>query len=280
MQVRRATMRDVIEMQHCNLRCLPENYNLRYYYYHYLSWPHLLHVLEDVNGTIAGYVLAKLDDEEDAKKVHGHITSLAVLRTHRRLGAAGTLMNTSMAQMRAVDNAHYCSLHVRRTNTAALHLYQDTLHFRCVGVEARYYVDEEDALHMKRYFQMPQPGQQGQSDRVAYVTTHGELKYERLAPQELAKLNMKCDVPRMYAAATQQQVEGAAEGHPHGCGAGCAHSHGPAAPAAKKKTAKETAAAPPPAAESEAVDVDKAIAEIEGVDSKSGKGKGAKKKKK
>jgi peptide alpha-N-acetyltransferase len=39
--------------------CLPENYNLKYYYYHILSWPQLLHVAE-VEGTVAGYVLAKM----------------------------------------------------------------------------------------------------------------------------------------------------------------------------------------------------------------------------
>ena len=26
-------------MQHCNLLCLPENYQMKYYFYHGLSWP-------------------------------------------------------------------------------------------------------------------------------------------------------------------------------------------------------------------------------------------------
>ena len=25
--------------QHCNLSCLPENYQMKYYFYHILSWP-------------------------------------------------------------------------------------------------------------------------------------------------------------------------------------------------------------------------------------------------
>lgn len=32
----------------------------QYYFYHILSWPQLLHVAEDYNGKIVGYVLAKM----------------------------------------------------------------------------------------------------------------------------------------------------------------------------------------------------------------------------
>ena len=28
-----------MNMQHCNLLCLPENYQMKYYFYHGLSWP-------------------------------------------------------------------------------------------------------------------------------------------------------------------------------------------------------------------------------------------------
>jgi N-alpha-acetyltransferase 10/11 len=158
MQLRRATMEDMYEMQHSNLRCLPENYNLRYYYYHLLSWPQLLYVQQDYNRNTVGYVLGKMDDEEVAEKKHGHITSLAVLRSHRKLGIASRVMRATMKEMDAEYGAHYCSLHVRKTNDAALHLYQDTLGFRCAGVEEKYYVDEEDAYHMKKYFHQPNPG--------------------------------------------------------------------------------------------------------------------------
>jgi len=45
--------------------------------------------------------------------------------------------------------AHYVSLHVRMSNTAALHLYRDTLGFSVDKVEAKYYADGEDAYSMK-----------------------------------------------------------------------------------------------------------------------------------
>jgi hypothetical protein len=45
--------------------------------------------------------------------------------------------------------AHYVSLHVRKSNVAALHLYRDTLGFTVDKVEAKYYADGEDAYSMK-----------------------------------------------------------------------------------------------------------------------------------
>lgn len=86
-----------MNMQHCNLLCLPENYQMKYYFYHGLSWPQvrekiiykqltsiiicvfcgffscmvfllylfyflfqLSYVAEDEKGKIVGYVLAKM----------------------------------------------------------------------------------------------------------------------------------------------------------------------------------------------------------------------------
>jgi N-alpha-acetyltransferase 10/11 len=39
-------------MQTTNLWCLPENYQMKYYMYHYLSWPQLLHVAENHKGQV------------------------------------------------------------------------------------------------------------------------------------------------------------------------------------------------------------------------------------
>jgi N-alpha-acetyltransferase 10/11 len=47
-------------------------------------------------------------------------------------------------------NAQYVSLHVRVSNRAALHLYQNTLKFSINDVEPRYYADGEDAYAMRR----------------------------------------------------------------------------------------------------------------------------------
>ena len=116
-------------MQHTNLRNLPENYTFKYYLYHALSWPTLLFIAEDDAGKIVGYVMAKLEDDEEAKKnkVEAHITSLSVLRTHRKLGIATKLMRATHIQMKNIYRTHCCSLRVRVTNRAAITLYKDVL---------------------------------------------------------------------------------------------------------------------------------------------------------
>jgi len=149
MHIRRAKQQDLINIQQCNLLCLPENYQMKYYFYHLLTWPQLSYVAEH-NGKIVGYVLAKMDEEGEEKEAHGHITSLAVRRNYRRLGLANKLMNQSAIAMVENFNAKFCSLHVRVSNRAALSLYRDTLKFDVDDVEKGYYADGEDAYKMKK----------------------------------------------------------------------------------------------------------------------------------
>ena len=151
--IRRATVEDLLKMQQTNLLCLPENYQFKYYIYHYLSWPSLLHVAEDHNGKIVGYVLAKLEDEDIKQgEIQGHITSISVLRTYRRLGVASKLMNHALNMMQEYFDADYVSLHVRVSNRPALHLYHNNLGFDIRGIEKGYYADKEDAYKMRKYF--------------------------------------------------------------------------------------------------------------------------------
>ncbi|PFX17209.1 N-alpha-acetyltransferase 10 [Stylophora pistillata] len=109
----------------------------------------LSYVAEDEKGKIVGYVLAKMEEEPD-EAVHGHITSLAVKRSHRRLGLAQKLMEQASRAMVECFNAQYVSLHVRKSNRAALHLYNKTLGFSISEIEPKYYADGEDAYAMKR----------------------------------------------------------------------------------------------------------------------------------
>jgi len=136
-------------MQHCNLLCLPENYQMKYYLYHGLSWPQLSYVAEDGNKKVVGYVLAKMEEEPD-DDIHGHITSLAVKRSHRRLGLARKLMDQAARSMVENFGAKYVSLHVRVSNRAALNLYEKTLGFDKSEIEPKYYADGEDAFAMKK----------------------------------------------------------------------------------------------------------------------------------
>lgn len=123
---------------------------VQYYFYHILSWPQLLYVAEDYDGSIVGYVLAKMEEESSVN--HGHITSLSVARTHRKLGLATTLMNAAHRAMQEVFRAKYASLHVRVTNKGAFHLYKETLGYEIHEKEEKYYADGEDAFGMRKYF--------------------------------------------------------------------------------------------------------------------------------
>ena len=149
MNIRCARTEDLLNMQHCNLLCLPENYQMKYYMYHGLSWPQLSYVAEDDQGKIVGYVLAKMEEEAEDDP-HGHITSLAVKRSHRRLGLAQKLMDQTARAMVETFNAKYVSLHVRKSNRAALNLYTQALKFQISEIEPKYYADGEDAYAMKR----------------------------------------------------------------------------------------------------------------------------------
>lgn len=186
--IRKATINDVQAMQNANLLNLPENYQLKYYMYHILSWPQASFVattydpvetgdLDEValenpitlqnykefdpkgdtayiskGEKIVGYVLGKMEDDPDAedKTPHGHITSLAVMRTYRRMGLAEKLMKQSLYAMCENFKALYVSLHVRKSNRAALHLYRDSLKFENTSIEKSYYQDGEDAYAMRK----------------------------------------------------------------------------------------------------------------------------------
>lgn len=181
--IRQATIEDIQAMQNANLHNLPENYQLKYYMYHILSWPQALFVAttyDDVEADadaeqddlaapiipvdakgdtsyigrgekIVGYVLGKMEDDPDAedKIPHGHITSLSVMRTYRRMGVAEKLMRQLLYAMCELFDAKYVSLHVRKLNRAALHLYRDLLQFAVTLIEKGYYQDGEDAYAMR-----------------------------------------------------------------------------------------------------------------------------------
>ena len=93
-----------------------------------------------------------MDEDETKHPPHGHITSLSVLRTHRKRGIATLLMKRSQTEMASVFGAHYVSLHVRKSNRAAFHLYNETLKYEIHDIERGYYADGEDAYDMRCTF--------------------------------------------------------------------------------------------------------------------------------
>lgn len=94
------------------------------------------------------------DEPAENGDIYGHINSISVLRSYRRLGLAKKLMLLSRTShklafnlcliattedaMASVYRASYVSLHVRKSNIAALGLYRDTLGFEVAQVESKY----------------------------------------------------------------------------------------------------------------------------------------------
>lgn len=150
--IRRARVEDLIDIQNSNLHSLPENYQMKYFLYHILTWPELSQVACGTDGRIVGYVLAKMDEEAKPEAPNGHITSLAVSRAYRKLGIATLLMRQAEQAMIDIYGALTMSLHVRETNAAAKHLYEKTLQFKIDKVEDAYYADGENAYAMKKTF--------------------------------------------------------------------------------------------------------------------------------
>eukprot|EP01053_Blabericola_migrator_P007113 Blabericola_migrator_1__7112@NODE_35_length_17941_cov_94_946347_g31_i0_p12_GENE_NODE_35_length_17941_cov_94_946347_g31_i0NODE_35_length_17941_cov_94_946347_g31_i0_p12_ORF_typecomplete_len169_score22_12Acetyltransf_1/PF00583_25/3_5e10Acetyltransf_10/PF13673_7/4_7e06FR47/PF08445_10/1_7e05Acetyltransf_9/PF13527_7/1_9e05Acetyltransf_7/PF13508_7/0_00026_NODE_35_length_17941_cov_94_946347_g31_i01471615222 len=150
--IRPAQCADVFGMQQCNLQCLPENYVSKFYFYHLLSWPHCVLIGEDATRQVAGYVLAKMENEggSEKSKPSGHVTSLSVLRTHRQAGLAKNLMKAAHTAMFETYDGHESSLHVRVSNAGAFSLYCDVLSYKISRVEDKYYADDEDAFLMAK----------------------------------------------------------------------------------------------------------------------------------
>ena len=98
-------------------------------------------------------------EEGKNEEIHGHVNSISVLRSYRRLGLAKKLMLLSRMSlsyvlmfdikslglnkfveeaMASIYKASYVSLHVRKSNKAAIALYRDTLGFEVAKVEKKY----------------------------------------------------------------------------------------------------------------------------------------------
>ena len=118
-----------------------------------MCWPDLMFVAENTdNKKIVGYVIGKIDEKDDSelKERKGHITSISVLKSYRRMGIANRLMIATHRAMKSVFDLKFVTLHVRETNEGALGLYKDSLKYEVLKITPKYYSDNEDAYFMKK----------------------------------------------------------------------------------------------------------------------------------
>lgn len=132
--------RDLLHIQSCNILNLPENYQYKYYLFHMLSWPKASWIAEIGldDPKIVGYILAKIEDDDSSNQLQGHITSISIMREYRRLGIAEGLMKQAGIDVFELlekfifeyYGAKTITLHVRKSNEAAINLYAKKMGFR------------------------------------------------------------------------------------------------------------------------------------------------------
>ena len=204
-------------MQATNTSNLGENYSMKYYIYHAFLWPQLIHLYEDFNGKMNGYVMAKMEEEGETGDVpeHGHITSVATNRPARKLGIATTLMRQTEKQVQDVFSGRYIALHVRNTNDPAIRLYQDTLGYRVHNIDQQYYADHEDAYEMKCVFGGDPYG--AKVTRISRNYTHdgilewpeanpdGKLKFDNYLMSQIKEDRMRAEQERTKDSGADEQ---------------------------------------------------------------------------
>ena len=141
---------DIEAVQKINRACLPENYPRFFFLEIAEKFPEGFNVAEMDNGEIVAYEMTRIERGLSnfgygiSKK--GHIISIAVLDSYRRLGIAENLMKASATALRLRD-VKEVYLEVRESNQAAINLYQK-LGYHIHKVARQYYNDGESALIM------------------------------------------------------------------------------------------------------------------------------------
>ena len=102
-------------------------------------WARLWVAREDAGEVVAMLVAWHVSDEL-------HVLNVATRAEHRRRGAARSLLQTMLAYARG-NRIEHVLLEVRRSNRGAIELYR-ALGFFAMGIRARYYPDDEDAVEM------------------------------------------------------------------------------------------------------------------------------------
>ncbi|EDO06356.1 putative N-terminal acetyltransferase A complex catalytic subunit NAA10 [Babesia bovis T2Bo] len=147
--IRRASMYDLIGTSDCNLVNVIENYQMKYYFYHLLSWPQLTNIAVSPSGYVCGYSMAKL--EEDVENA-GHLTAVGVLRSYRYMGIAKNVIKQTHNAMNAIYACTAVYLFVRVSNWAAFNMYKHKFGYVIDETVREYFHDKEDAYSMKHTF--------------------------------------------------------------------------------------------------------------------------------
>lgn len=145
MSIRRASIDDAIEMDRINRLVLPENYPLDFWTT-VLNVNHSSNYVIEVDGhnhneedkkIIVGYVLGAVE-EDNQKRLKGHVYSIGVLPQYTRKGYGGMLLTSFENDLIQRFGVKKVTLHVRKTNKGAITFYNRNDYSRVKKVKEYY----------------------------------------------------------------------------------------------------------------------------------------------
>mmetsp|Transcript_29382 Transcript_29382/g.66408 ORF Transcript_29382/g.66408 Transcript_29382/m.66408 type:complete len:173 (+) Transcript_29382:39-557(+) len=145
--IRPMTVQDLTRFNNVNLDQWTETYNMNFYLHYLVKWPECCVTAENADGTIAGYMIGKVEGQ--GEQWHGHVTALSVAPEFRRTGLAKKLMEYLEVVSEQTHDCYFVDLFVRVTNTAAITFYQ-SLGYVVYRIVTGYYSGEEDAYDMRK----------------------------------------------------------------------------------------------------------------------------------
>ena len=148
--IRRCTLEDLEAVIEVNEKELPEDYPYFFYKSILDNYPESFLVACNDIGKVIGYIMWRV---ERTPAIHslklinkGHLVSIAVLKSYRRLGIASTLIANSMKYLKKYK-IHEFVLEVRVSNYTAINLYRK-FHYTTDSIKEKYYRDGENAYFM------------------------------------------------------------------------------------------------------------------------------------
>jgi ribosomal-protein-alanine N-acetyltransferase len=148
--VRKCTVEDLKGVIKVNEQELPEDYPYFFYKSILDNYPESFIIACNNNGDIIGYIMWRVERAPAIAslklKNNGHLVSIAVSKSYRRLGIATTLLSHSMKKIKKYKIDEFV-LEVRISNYEAINLYKN-FNFLTHSIKEKYYRDGESAYYM------------------------------------------------------------------------------------------------------------------------------------
>uniref|UniRef100_A0A0G4GH28 N-acetyltransferase domain-containing protein n=1 Tax=Chromera velia CCMP2878 TaxID=1169474 RepID=A0A0G4GH28_9ALVE len=141
------TIDDLYVITNVNLDAFTETFAMNFYLHYLSKWPECCFVAEVADGTIAGYMIGKV--EGYGLEWHGHCSAVTVAPEYRRTGLANLLMQRLEEICEHTHNCFFMDLFVRPSNVPAVTMYRKMGYvvFRTIP---NYYGGDEDGYDMRK----------------------------------------------------------------------------------------------------------------------------------